>query len=223
MESELKKCTKCGEVKVLSCFHKQKAGKYGVRSVCKPCRAEGRVKHYAENREAILERSSKYYAENRESILERTSKYYAENRDRYAEWKARHYTENRESCLVYATRYYAKNKDKIAKRQSDYLKRNPDKITQYNHRRRARKANAKGSHTAEQLKARFDYHGNKCVYCNSTDNLHADHQIPLSRGGTNFASNMVPACASCNCSKNDKTPIEFADYTFKQLQAMLGK
>ena len=105
----------------------------------------------------------------------------------------------------------------------DYSKANPQYRKTVSNNRRARKVNAKGSHTVEQLKARFDYHGNKCVYCNSTENLHADHQIPLSRGGTNFASNMVPACASCNCSKNDKTPIEFADYTFRQLQAMLGK
>lgn len=42
------------------------------------------------------------------------------------------------------------------------------------------------------------------------DNFHIDHRIPLSRGGAHDPSNIVLACASCNLSKHDKMPWEFA-------------
>jgi 5-methylcytosine-specific restriction endonuclease McrA len=140
-----------------------------------------------------------------------------------ADYKVGWYVENKERILSVNARWHRANKDRHADMNRSWHKNNTLKIRANRQRRRARKAEAAGDHTAEQLQARFDYHGNKCVYCNSTEDLHADHQIPLSRGGTNFASNMVPACASCNISKGAKTPIEFADHTFKQLQAMLGK
>ena len=123
------------------------------------------------------------------------------------------YHRNPEKHKDYSRRYREDNKERVAAMDKAYAKANPEKRRSWARKdaakRKAAKLNAKGSHTAEQLKARFDYHGNKCVYCDSTENLHADHQIPLSRGGANFASNMVPACASCNCSKGAKTPEEF--------------
>lgn len=43
-----------------------------------------------------------------------------------------------------------------------------------------------------------------CAYCGeSSDDLCADHVIPLSRGGTNHESNLVCACRPCNSSKSD--------------------
>ena len=77
-------------------------------------------------------------------------------------------------------------------------------------RRRARKRNAPGNATTEQIKARFDYHGNKCRYCGCSDKpLAIEHMIPLARGGSNWPSNLVPACTSCNSSKRAKTYKEF--------------
>jgi 5-methylcytosine-specific restriction endonuclease McrA len=75
--------------------------------------------------------------------------------------------------------------------------------------RRARKASAEGWHTADQRAARFAYFGNKCVACGSTERLEADHNIPLSRQGTNWAANLVPLCKPCNISKHTQTLGEF--------------
>lgn len=80
------------------------------------------------------------------------------------------------------------------------------------HKRRARKANAAGFFTKEQLQARFRYFGYKCIYCDSTDRISVEHLIPLSRGGTNWASNIAPSCLKCNCSKNKRTHKEFIEY-----------
>jgi len=51
--------------------------------------------------------------------------------------------------------------------------------------------------------------GEQCVYCLSQEGpFHLDHVVPRARGGTNEASNLVVACASCNRRKRDRTPEE---------------
>lgn len=49
---------------------------------------------------------------------------------------------------------------------------------------------------------------NKCAYCGALTRLTQDHFIPVSSDefpGT-VSSNMLPACAACNCSKGDRNP-----------------
>ncbi len=51
----------------------------------------------------------------------------------------------------------------------------------------------------------FERDGYLCAYCGKpTTNPHCDHVIPVSRGGTNDADNLVTACARCNLSKGNK-------------------
>lgn len=47
-----------------------------------------------------------------------------------------------------------------------------------------------------------------CCYCGSRA-AHLDHVHPLSRGGEDVESNIVPACAACNLSKGAKTLAEW--------------
>jgi 5-methylcytosine-specific restriction endonuclease McrA len=46
--------------------------------------------------------------------------------------------------------------------------------------------------------------GGLCAYCGKKPVQELDHAIPLSRGGTNFACNIYPACKSCNSSKRNR-------------------
>ncbi len=47
--------------------------------------------------------------------------------------------------------------------------------------------------------------GGKCVICGATDELHFDHDLPYSKGGTSISSDNVKIlCARHNLSKSDK-------------------
>ena len=54
--------------------------------------------------------------------------------------------------------------------------------------------------------------GGKCACCRTRltkANRHLDHIQPLARGGPNIDANCQMLCASCNCSKRHRDPIEF--------------
>jgi 5-methylcytosine-specific restriction endonuclease McrA len=129
----------------------------------------------------------------------------------------------------YLKDYYRKNSDHIKQKSKETRAKNPDRkypetsraasrkwklenperVRALNNRRRATKANASGTFTAEQWDARLAYYDGECVYCGTTDDITIEHRIPLSRGGTNWPSNLVPACTTCNCKKGTKTETEY--------------
>ena len=55
---QTKTCTKCGEEKALTEYHKHKSGKYGVQSKCKRCVKE--YMHEYSRRPEVLERQYNY-------------------------------------------------------------------------------------------------------------------------------------------------------------------
>jgi len=45
----------------------------------------------------------------------------------------------------------------------------------------------------------------RCVKCGVTENLHYDHDLPFSKGGTSYSSkNVRILCIKCNLQKSDK-------------------
>jgi hypothetical protein len=50
---------------------------------------------------------------------------------------------------------------------------------------------------------------NRCRYCGAGGLLERDHRVPMSRGGLNRISNIVPACRRCNSVKASATEDEF--------------
>ena len=70
--------------------------------------------------------------------------------------------------------------------------------------------------TEPQWQAKLTEYNHRCAYCGcklgyAKGDKHPtlDHVIPVSRGGKHSASNIVPSCLHCNCSKNAKTPEEW--------------
>lgn len=53
-------------------------------------------------------------------------------------------------------------------------------------------------------KAIFERDGKFCNRCFSTDKLHLDHILPVSKNGENTLENLQVLCRSCNSKKNNK-------------------
>jgi 5-methylcytosine-specific restriction endonuclease McrA len=52
--------------------------------------------------------------------------------------------------------------------------------------------------------------GRECAYCHQSGiPLEMEHVVPKSRGGSNRASNLAPACRTCNQAKGNRTAAEF--------------
>jgi len=123
-EEQTKECTRCGQEKPLSGFHKHKRGRFGVRSQCKVCRLEHGKQYYQENRNKESERKKQYRQKNRDKVLERLKQYRQKNKDKIAEY----YQKNKDKILEYQKQYRQKNKDKIVEREKQHYQENKDKI-----------------------------------------------------------------------------------------------
>jgi len=59
----------------------------------------------------------------------------------------------------------------------------------------------------------FNKTAGHCGYCgiqlNPFERWHTDHIVPVSKGGSDELSNLIPACAHCNLSKNSLSVAEY--------------
>lgn len=76
---------------------------------------------------------------------------------------------------------------------------------------RARKRAVVGSFTGADVSNILKAQNHRCFYCfgDITEYPVAEHYIPLARGGSNWPSNLVGACADCNARKGVTPPEDF--------------
>lgn len=66
----------------------------------------------------------------------------------------------------------------------------------------------------ESARRRIEIADDPCFYCGEiAEHMQTDHMIPLSRGGTDHAENLVRACRACNYEKRTMTAEEY--FAFK--------
>jgi 5-methylcytosine-specific restriction endonuclease McrA len=102
-------------------------------------------------------------------------------------------------------KHYVNHKQEVLAWTKEYRRKYPELSRRIVRLRRCRIAGACGIHTHEQWLARVAYWGWSCRYCGKKlveASLTQDHVIPISKGGSQWASNLVPACADCNFRKN---------------------
>ena len=81
----MKRCTKCGEWKGFSEYHKDGKVSGGLRARCKACVAEYKMKYWEANKEKCAEYQRKYREANKEKCAEYWRKYREENWERFLE------------------------------------------------------------------------------------------------------------------------------------------
>lgn len=87
-----------------------------------------------------------------------------------------------------------------------YKTANPDKAREHVRRRQALLKAAPGGAfdpRRPDYLPRYALWKGWCSYCLAVPYEEVDHEVPLSRGGTNDPTNIRPACRSCNASKKD--------------------
>ena len=108
----------------------------------------------------------------------------------------------------YDATYRAAHIEEIRSQKAKYRVAHPEPARERSRRRRARKNGVElNDLSLEQWEEIRKHYKNRCVYCNKKSRkLTMDHIVPLFLRGNHTASNVVPACFSCNSKKQTKPP-----------------
>jgi len=131
-------------------------------------------------------------------------------REAMRRWRAQHPDEHKAETR----RHYAAHRQEQVARTSEYRKAHPEVRRAAKQRRRSRESGADGSFSSCDWLELVASYGHRCAYCGGPlpeRSDHADHAVPLSRGGTNFIEDMRPACPPCNLHKHKLTEDEYRE------------
>lgn len=215
-----RRCRLCKVVYLLNSenFYQLKDGRF--MQECIPCRRSlSRDRNRAlaaDPRSAEAERQRKNTSAKRLRALNPESYRQREKLWRFA---------NLEKCRARNRLYKFKNADAVRERQrlqkrAAYAK-DPLKFKAVNAKNRASRSQAAGEYSGKELRDKLISQGFKCFYCECDlhrKKWHADHFIPLCKGGTNATDNIVISCPECNQRKYSKLPHEFMPDKFKAVE-----
>lgn len=111
-----KKCYKCGEIKSLCDFYKNKDRKDGLDHTCKICKKEYAIQYRIKNKKLIAQKRKEYTLENKEKVKSQ---------------KLKSRIKNKEKIKVQKQKYYQLNKFKINSRNKKYNNKNRDRLKPY--------------------------------------------------------------------------------------------
>lgn len=204
----LKTCTKCKIEKPKTEFTKRSKSKDGLVYKCRSCTAEY---------------SKMFYAENKEKRNLASMRWQKNNPEKVKQYKMKHLTEKSEQVYAVNKAWRIANKELMANAGRAWRAANPGKATEIARNRRAKKRNADGIHTVEDVNSIFENQRGKCANCNKKliktgkEKYHVDHITPLAKGGTNWPSNLQCLCPDCNLRKAAKNPLDWAKENGKLL------
>jgi 5-methylcytosine-specific restriction endonuclease McrA len=176
---QTKHCHKCNTTKHLSEFPKNRARKDGYNSQCKDCKNANSKR----DREARPEHYKIINKKHRDNNLT----YYRE----------------------YGKKWRRENPDKCKQYDSNYITKHPErKKESWRNATAKRRALKFLTQTQEVLYSDIlDRDGLWCYLCNSEiyiEDVHFDHVVPLSKGGSHMYENIKVTHSHCNKRKSDK-------------------
>jgi 5-methylcytosine-specific restriction endonuclease McrA len=107
---------------------------------------------------------------------------------------------------AYARAYYLRNKHKQYLYTRKWRENNRARSVQQVVDRLARVRGAKGSYTFQEWLEVKRKHNFRCAMCGKHESevkLTRDHIIPITKGGSNYISNIQPLCGPCNSHKSN--------------------
>ncbi len=107
---------------------------------------------------------------------------------------------------------YAENPEKHREKSRRYAKENPEVAATHARNRRAKIREAEGFHTTEDVNEILVRQRHRCAFCGTSIRkaYDVDHIVPISKGGSNWPSNLQCLCPTCNRQKNNLDPFVFA-------------
>lgn len=136
------------------------------------------------------------------------------NKEQYIKVKSQCYHRRKDYYNTKNRAYYHANKDRLLEVSRKWVAANRDRVRATKRKYRARRNGweAAGYVISQQALSRLLIHHNyTCAYCPAVldEDMHWDHKIPLSRGGSHGEGNLVPACPKCNLTKGPRTIMEW--------------
>ena len=144
-----------------------------------------------------------YRTANADRIKARMAQYYLDNRDRVLERNKEYYRTHREQELMRASN---RNPEIGRASTARWRERNPEARDRYRLVKASATTYVVTKRDWDRLCSRYGW---RCAYCGEQRKLTFDHVVPLSRGGAHSIGNLLPACLSCNCSKNNRFLVEW--------------
>ena len=117
-----KECSKCHEIKDVSCFGKNKKAKDGVQCQCKQC-ANKYNRQWNENHK---EERCEYNRQWRENNPDYGRQYNEDHKEEISEYKRQYYENNKEKDNERSRQYHENNKEKDNERSRQWRENNPD-------------------------------------------------------------------------------------------------
>ena len=194
---ESKACYKCGEVKTLDCFFKDRSRRGGLQNKCKVCGLDYSKDYYQANKEDRAKYAKAYHQANKEYLTEYDKAYYKANKEAITEKKKDYYQANKESLTEYSKAYYKANKESfyeaVAKRRALKKSNTPEFIL----------------NCEVDKKRRVDTYQLRSLMTKVTGiEHHVDHMWPLSDGGPHWSGNLQVIPATDNLSKSASVDLE---------------
>ena len=169
-----------------------------AKGLCRKCY---RAEYYQRNKIAENAWFHAYYRANAEAMRARARKYHREHPERAKE----HYRRNRQKQLARAKelRRDPERRKRALEYGKQWRRRNAEKWALRNRENQRRRRRVDGKPV--DFAAILAEHGMFCHICwmviADLSDLHFDHVVPLSRGGTHTPDNIRPAHAVCNLRK----------------------
>lgn len=197
-------CRTCDETKSLEEFKRHRSKPAGRDYICKPCSAHKQAERLAVD------------PEYRDKQREATSRWQKANPDRYRARTDDEIAAVRARLRPGATKRCRKCRTLLPFGDFHVSRNMPDGLTS------TCKACVVLRPYAIALPMWEELDTWQCIYCGHGFE-HVDHVWPVSRGGTDEAHNLVPACAECNLKKNARDVVTWLTEVMPEVIARVSR